>query len=498
MALCTNGCGCKMWASGTNQVNFSEIVKPLFMDGQLLVNVFEESPLYKVYGSRFFDYDIEVVNGRQYKVLKFKNNQSFQKVKVTEDCAVEWFESVHCDAVTSVAVAAGAGSTTLTVTDVTALKGIGLNAEILVRTAAGTIVRANVVSIAGNTLTLAAPGLSGAVAVNDCVFRGIANRDAGCNTLPSNIATLSGLKKYKSYFRTLYVSMDFESCNNDLDRYVGGLDGYILQTQKAAEEQFLSEFVHSVFHDRNGVFTNASGNQYTETMGLLPAIEKAAADNGVTLYFDYSACCTSGDCTATQSMLKAFLKNIRAVASTGFYENGLVDVLMNQEAISDLHDMYSDLQELAGVVIMQNTNESEIEIPFLTTLKYMGLTIRFFYEKELDIIGGSFHLVMPSDKYFFVQREFNVIELNGQSLTSMQKANMNIRDGKPTIAYVDRTAVETNGFGRCTKIRGMFEYAVLWAGVDRGAYIMGKNLRACDGAACDVCAPAANAGSLYA
>ena len=115
-------------------------------------------------GRLFFDEEsmLDEKTQTQFKAFKFKDftqGRFSNVVRTNSDCQFEWREEVVCTPSTTVATLASSGATSLVVADVAKLLGIGAKSEVIIATATGKIVRAEVASVytGTDTITLASP-----------------------------------------------------------------------------------------------------------------------------------------------------------------------------------------------------------------------------------------------------------------------------------------------------------------------------------------------------
>jgi hypothetical protein len=254
-------------------------------------------------------------------------------------------------------------------------------------------------------------------------------------------------------------------------------------------EGLVNEMLTAFFLDKNVADTGAG----SETMGLLPAIQAAQDDGDFNLIFDYSTCCPSGeDATdtdkevATQKMIGAWFDSLMRVYDSGMYEDGKITVVCNHEQVKALIKLTPAIRDYMGVNIFQDTNVNEIaglDIPVIT---YGGLRITFMYEKFLDVYTFPFHIVLPENAVGVFQRDFPALTTNGNAIKTIKNLNAKIGAGYPVFRVVDRSEIDGNGMGDCFKFKYEAEFAVAWAGIDKGAYNIGMNLKSCTDV-CDVC-----------
>jgi hypothetical protein len=119
----------------------------------------------------------------------------------------------------------------------------------------------------------------------------------------------------------------------------------------------------------------------------------------------------------------------------------------------------------------------------IAKIKYGPVTIEFIYEEFFDMFSFPFHIIMPKNQVLLFQRKYAAV---GADMKVTEQINGFIDSGIPYLKFKDRTDIVTNGMGDCYVFQGEFEFAVAYAGVDKGAYRIGLNLKSCE-VSCDVC-----------
>ena len=494
---CLEG-NCNEGFQGDVVSNVIDLLAQLTNEGKFIIHVFNKR--WTRMGRLFFEEE-EVYDEKtqtQFLNYKFKDPSEMKfsgYVRTNTNCAFEWREEVLCTPHTTVASISAAADTTIVVADVTKLMGIGDGSELIVYKADGKTARGLVASVntGTDTITLDAPGISLSLAIGDVVYRGAYNRSWSCDTTIANVYSYRDARKYESFFRKISGSLDFAACDLSLDREVGmnAAETFIKIKERALYEDLINEMLQAFFLDRNYADTGAG----SETMGLLPAIEAAQTEGTVNLILDYSACCTGANTdtekeVATQKMLGAWFDSIMRAYDSGMYDNDEVTVVVNHEQVKAFIKLMPAIRDYMGVTLFQDVGSNEISGLDIPVLSYGGLKIQFMYEKFLDRYNFPFHIVLPKNAVGVFQRDFPMLLTNGKDITTTKKLNSLIANGYPVFKVVDRTAFDTNGMGDCFKFKYEAEFAIAWAGIDKGAYLVGLNLKSCADE-CDVCSASA-------
>lgn len=492
---CLDG-NCRDGFQGTVVDNVIDILAPLTNEGKFMIHVFAKK--WEKLGRLFFDEESKLEGETQFKAFKFKDftqGRFSNVVRTNSDCQFEWREEVVCTPSTTVATNAADEATTLVVADVAKLLGIGAKSEVIIATATGKIIRATVASVntGTDTITLASPWLSGAVVVGDVVYRGAYARDVACNSTIANTYSYRQARKYTSYFRKISGSLDFASCDLSLDRYVGNgkssAEIFIKMKENAVLEGLAHEMVMAFFLDTNEEL--ASGARTTQ--GLLPALQAAQTAGSVNLLTDYSDCCT-GDTDAekeiaTRKMIGGFLATIVDVHQSGMYDTPEVTVLINNKQAQALALLSPYFNDYHGVQLFKDVSNGTgygLDIP---NVSHMGININFMYESFLDTVfpNTPVHIMLPRNAVYVVQRDFPLLTTNGKDIETIKSMNEMVNNGYPLFRVVDRSNFVGNGMGDCFTFYYEAEFAIAWAGIDKGAYRLWVGFGACTDF-CDTCA----------
>ena len=479
---------------GTSVQNAYEILSPIINEGLPFISIAQNK--WQALGELFFKREIKEEAGTAYLNFVFKGglggNRTFQRVRTNSNCAIEWRELTVEPAHTTVASTV-TDSATLTVTKISDLMGIAANSRIVVATATG-LKLVTVQSTAGNVITLES-GQTITATAGDKVFRGAYNRSQDCTASISNKYTVRQPKKYESYFRKLNITLEFQTCDLSVDRFTNYIDRqngaqvYVDSLNYAALEGFMNEMRNAVYLDRNlakGNSVNANGAP--ETMGLLPAINKAQTVGGLTLAYDYSDCCTDASRASTLKMVGSFLDVVLSAHESGLYDTGVVTVVANAAQLREILKLQGAIAEYTGVTLFHDANDTPISVGMdIAKIKYGPVTIEFLYEEFFDQYTVPFHVIMPKNQIMLFQRKYTAV---GADMKVTEMVNGFIDSGIPYLKFKDRTDFVTNGMGDCFVFQGEFEFAVAYAGVDKGAYRVGLNLKSCE-ADCDVCSATA-------
>lgn len=430
--------------------------------------------------------------------IKMKSNPSILPRETWPNGEIYWKEQIVSKPRTKVATIATA-SNTLTVVDVADLLGIGAGSEITVQQASWGVSRVTVASITWNVITLEA-GQTVTAAVGACVERGVYSLNRSCDSKANNEYTIRKEGVKHTFFRRLYVTYSFnvEDFNVEKCRYIWGwvtAQDYLDSLMQAGHEWFNNEFVTAIFMDRNASkWTVVWGKTLkdSETMGIIPAIQKAQSDTGMTLVRNFADCCAGAgtSCEKDEKVVRQFLSEISSAIRSGLYtDSGSITVLVNQAQIEALIDLSEVMAAFKWVQVIQNgqSERNFIFAPF--TLQFGWYVVNFEYEEALDsFYHAPLYLMLPKAKLMFMQRRFSDISLSGDK-AKLISANTFVSNGFPVAKFVDRTMQETNWEGDCHIYRAFLDFAIALPGICTGAYRMGANFKSC-AFACEVCTPA--------
>lgn len=487
---------------GTAAQNAYEIVSPIINEGLPLVVIAQNK--WQALGELFFKREIKEEGGTAYLNYVFKSgvggNRTFQRVWTNANCAIEWRE-LTVEPIHTTVNATANNAATLTVANIADLRGVGANTRLIVQRPTG-LVFVTVASIAGNVITLEA-GQTITASVGDKVYRGVYGRGSSCTAAIDNQYTVRQPKKYESYFRKLNVTLSFQTCDLSVDRFVNYMDKangaqvYVDALNHAVLEGFMTEFKHAVYFDRNlaaGNVVNANGA--AETYGLITHIQKAQENSpsAGNLMYDYSSCCDNGvdeddnPIPATKqntlNMIGSFLDTVLDAHESGLYDTGVVTVACNAAQLREIMKLQGAFAEYTGVTVYHETSGHEaLSVGMdIVKIKYGPVTIEFLYEETFDEMAFPFHVILPKNQIALYQRKYTAVN---SDMKVTEQINGFIDAGIPYLKFKDRTEYVTNGMGDCFVFVGEFEFAVVFAGVDKGAYRVGMNLASCV-AGCDV------------
>lgn len=465
---------------GTGVSNAYEIVSPIINDGMPLVVIAQNK--WQALGELFFKREIKEEAGTAYLNYVFKSgvggNRTFQRVWTNANCAIEWRELTVAPVSTTVAATATA-ATTLTVANIADLKGIGANTKLVVSKSTG-LVFVTVASIAGNVITLQT-GETITAAIGDKVYRGVYARGSSCTAAIDNKYTVRQPKKYESFFRKLNITLEFNACDLSVDRFVNYMDKsngaqvYVDALNYAALEGFMNEFRHAVYFDRNlnsGNSVNDNGG--AETMGLLPAIQKAqeGSPSVGSLIYDYSTVSGSTAKEKDLAMVGGFLDVLLGAHESGLYDTGVVTVVCNAAQLREILKLQGVIAEYTGVTMFhEQVGQEAFTLGMdIAKIKYWPITVEFLYEETFDEFQMPFHVIMPKNQIALYQKKYHGV---GADMKVTEAVNGFIDSGIPYLKFKDRTDYVTNGMGDCFVFVGEFEFATAFAGVDKGAYRIG-------------------------
>lgn len=469
-------------------IELQKILNPLYANGRVLETWGQYEDFLR-YETIFFDVvpQKDPTTGEVYVTYKFKDGlaASSELTLVDCECKVGWYEPRICGDETKVAQAAEAGATSIVVESLAPLGGVDRDSTVLVMRQGGNPVNGlyiDHIDSATNTIYLKRP-LTVALAVGDKVRRGAYLRDRSCETEIYNPVELGGFDYYSAFFRTISISHEFNWCDLNKDYLIsGGIQAIVDAMFRKGDVEAIREFLHAAFYDRN---IQISAHKW-ETMGLFPALARAQA-NGLKIAFDLEGCCdeSASECTNARHQIQSFLDIVINKATvSGMYKNN-VTVAMNKKAMEGLHMMQGYFQDYGNVGFLDGSNyDIDVGLP---RIRYAGITITFKYLPILNDFDFSVMLTIPEEKVGVFQPKYTVVDTNGKVVAN---ANINgyISKGTPMLRYLpDNPYNIWAQLGECNKIVGDVKFAVVWMGVDKGAYRFIKNFGSCVLNACDVC-----------
>lgn len=483
---------CDPCASGASladkSVAFQEILNPLYANGRVLETWGQYEDFLR-YETIFFDVvpQKDPTTGEVYVTYKFKDGlaASSELTLLDLECKVGWYEPKLCGDETVVAETASSGATSVKVESLKALGGVNANSTILVTKLNGNPVNGlyiDHIDSATNTIYLQS-ALTTDLEEGSKVRRGAYLRNRGCDTTIENPVELGDMDYYSAFFRTVSISHEFNWCDLNKDYLIsGGIQAIVDAMFRKGDVEAIKEFLHAAFYDRNMKLSrNAS-----ETMGLFPALQKAQ-EAGLKLAFDLSGCCDSeaSECTNARHQIQAFLDIVinKAMVS-GMYKNN-VTVAMNKKAMEGLHMMQGYFQDYGNVGFLDGS-QFDIDVG-LPRIRYAGTTITFKYLPILNDFDFSVMLTIPEEKVGVFQPKYTVVDTTGKVVAN---ANINgyISKGTPMLRYLPDNPYGIGAqLGECNKIVGDVVFAIVWMGVDKGAYRFIKNFGSCVINACDTC-----------
>lgn len=436
------------------------------------------------------------VTQEQYLTYRFKDGLS-QIAEVyfsaegcnTKGCKIHWREPKICGDETKLAAAAAKNATSIVVESLEPLAGIGEWGSIIFTSKesgnpVGPVYIDHIDS-ANNTIYFI-DGLPADLAEGSIVRRGPYLRSRGCDAEIKNEVELGGVDEYSAYTRTISISHEIDECELN-NKYLvdGGIQAIINARFRKGEAEAAREFIYAAFFDRNKV-VGAKGR--TETMGLFPALKKAQDDADLKVAYDLEECCVDGAsvCEQARIQIQAFLDIVMDKAmQSGMYGNK-VTVGMNKIARRGLHMMQQHFQDFGNVGFMDGSSyDVNIDMP---RIKYAGVEVEFKYLPILDMYGFSAMLTIPEDKVGVYQQTYAIVNPDNGMKLEQAPLNSTISGGVPVLKYFqpDRDKLGAQ-LGECQRIVGDLKFAVIWLGVDKGAYRFIKNFGKCVLNSCDIC-----------
>jgi hypothetical protein len=95
------------------------------------------------------------------------------------------------------------------------------------------------------------------------------------------------------------------------------------------------------------------------------------------------------------------------------------------------------------------------------------IKVERMYDDWLDKYGEPLAIVLPKDHIYFAQKKYSSL---ASDMTVTADVNFQIQTGFPRLKFKDRTEIETNGLGDCFIYVSDMEFAIVFAGVETGAY----------------------------
>lgn len=476
---------------GTTYAMFTAL-KEISERGQLLVNITQGNQTALMTG--LFDLVIEkLADGQEVVNYKLKEAIDLNVQPTGPNGEVYWKETITLEPQATVS-AVGTAVATVTVSDITGLLGINTGSTLIVEQAKWVKV-VDVLSIAGNVITLKA-GQTITTAIGQKVYRGAYGVAPDCNVKASNNYTLPTEAQKFTYGRRLYVTYTFSINDFNIDRasynYGKTPQQHLSSLMKAGNLGAQREFVSSIWFDQSvkagDTLLNGSTATYSQTMGIIPAIQKAQTSTSKKLIKDYTTCVAAGGESLSATRVRDFMNEIdNAISSMVYDDTRKVMVFCNKVQSKSLIGLNRYFSEYKGVTIWENGLQETHDLSTFT-IKIGAYTVDFVYEASLDKMAPSeaFHVIMPTNHLHFFQKPFSSMSLNGMD-ASLVGPNTILASGTPVFKFVDRTEQETNGEGDCAIYRAFMDYALVVAGVDTGAYRIGYGFRA-DTDICNACA----------
>lgn len=486
---------CESGASlAEKSVELQSILNPLYANGRVL-ETWGQYEEFLRYETIFFDVvpQKDPTTGEIYVTYKFKDGlaASSELTLLDSECKVGWYEPRLCGDETIVSKDADAGTNEVYVESLEALGGIKKDSTILVTRKGGNPVNGlyllsdpDGVSTEDGYKLVLAENLTVDLKKWDKVRRGAYLRERGCDITIDNPIELGRMDYYNAFFRTINITHEFNWCDLNKDYLLsGGIQAIVDAMFRKGDVQAIKEFLHAAFYDRN--IELIPGRKW-ETMGLFPALEKVQKA-GLKLAFDLEGCCDdeASECTNARHQIQAFLDIVinKAMVS-GMYKNN-VTVAMNKKAMEGLHMMQGYFQDYGNVGFLDGS-QFDIDVG-LPRIRYAGVTITFKYLPILNDFDFSMMLTIPEEKVGVFQPKYTVVDTSGKVVANAP-INGSIRSGTPMLRYVADNPYNVGAqLGECNKIVWDVRFAIVWMGVDKGAYRFIKNFGSCVINTCDIC-----------
>lgn len=403
---------------------------------------------------------------------------------------------------TKVTVTATA-ATTLTVADIAGLRGANTGTRIRVQQADNSIKTVDIASIAGNVITLKA-GQTITAAIGAKVYRGAYGITRNCTVSPSNEYALQTIGQKNTLIRRIWVTYSFEIDEFNIDKavYYGGmtpqdhLDALMEAGDRGAMDQLVEVFFTDELVAEGQEKLDGTDAAYNETMGLIPAIQKAQEDINKPLVKDFSDCTAPEGSTLEATVVRDFIKEITAAIDSGMYNSSKkVTIFVNKAQERALIELNPVMATYRGVQVMENGLSDQYSYSSFT-IKYGNFIVDFEYVEFLDQWEVPLYLIMPQDGVVFYQKPYSHFESTGDKVR-LVNSNTLISQGIPNLRFIDRTDYEGNGTGECAIYRAYMDIAIILKGICSGAYRIGLNFQASYDQ-CNLCDSAGGAKILNA
>lgn len=425
-------------------------------------------------------FDLEVTtlsDGLATYTYRLKKTVGVRTDKLWQNGEVYWKEQVVAHPVAKIAIA-GTTQNTLKVDNIANLLGANTGSRLHVYSVVNKSIKTvDIASVSGNTITLKA-GQTITTAVGDKVYRGAFGIANSCTVKPSNQYTLTTAAQKHTYLRRLWVTYSFEVEDFNIDKaaYHNGMtpQDYLDALMEAGDAGVMHEFVEAVFFDNNvkvgDTLPNGSTATYSETMGIIPAIQAAEDETGAILTKDFS------DCDTSAKKVRDFINEIASAIDSGMYnDTKKITVMVNKAQERALIELNPIIATYRGVQVFDNGLSDQYNYSVFT-IKYGTFIVDFSHEEFLDRYETPVYLIMPQDGMIFFQKPYQGFETVGDK-AKLVASNTLLSQGVPNFKFIDRTDVEGNGTGECAIYRAYMDFAIILKGICSGAYRIGINFQ---------------------
>ena len=138
-----------------------------------------------------------------------------------------------------------------------------------------------------------------------------------------------------------------------------------------------------------------SGDEFGETMGLLPALAKVEEANPGSQFFDFSMCCDDTECEAIQAqkLIENFLNLVESRTQLNIYKSMNVVIAINDEQKQALLRMrqYFEMYSAIGVITTSQSPARSGDVIStrrkIFEIEHRGYNISFVEMEALNMIA---------------------------------------------------------------------------------------------------------------
>jgi len=465
--------------NGLTLRNNLDLFKQIINDGLPIVHVFP----YKLACMSYLLFDIEeFFLDEEAKTtelqLKVKNlgDGKFNLTMTDQDCAMQRWEELHVfdHAILDGAVVA---TDTITVLDVSFLKGITTNTKIRIQSTSATNEQtclAIVTNVAGNVLTL---DRNVTAEDGDKVFRG-ANLRVRCTAI-DNTYELNRRANYNSYFQSIHGHITFTTCELSAHREIytpqNGMSQLLVNAKSSALfEGLLKNDLMDIF--LYGENLPEAGAQASQTRGLITTIQEAQVATGQTFIFDLAPAIGTTD---DEAVIKALIEIWIRAFESGYYYAEPITAMINTTQLKQLMYMAPAFEEFFGIQMYKETDASHEGCRDYISLRVHGIEIEHgviefvLFEPLNAFYAEPLMILVPRSMFGMYQRKNSKVD-----------SNMNVTEQAgvamfPKFTFTDVSSIiyAESGGDECFKFITKLELAFVQAGIFNCAYYVIRNAK---------------------